>query len=227
MNKSVEINDFLWASRMFSFINYNEPANLSADQQVLDLQLFNEDLDNDDLEGADENEFYDEEIILDDVSLGLGKDIFIDQRPSSVNLWFLSNELWVAALILNGSSIFKSSFCDLAISEYFNFKFASYMFKSKATCVLKIVCAWVVNSSLLSLSSIIPALEWAEREAWDMNGVFFVGSWDLRRILTDYGFRFFPMLKQVPLSGYAQCVYDDYSKVVSYESIELSQGFRA
>ena len=42
---------------------------------------------------------------------------------------------------------------------------------------------------------------WLEREVWDMFGIFFFQHQDLRRILTDYGFKGFPLRKDFPLEG--------------------------
>lgn len=67
---------------------------------------------------------------------------------------------------------------------------------------------------------------WLEREIWDLFGIFFWGHQDLRRILTDYGFKGFPLRKDFPLSGFSEVRYDDEIKLVFYEPIELTQEFR-
>ena len=59
-----------------------------------------------------------------------------------------------------------------------------------------------------------------------MFGIFFYDHSDLRRILTDYGFDGFPLLKDYPLSGYMEVRYDDEVKRVVYEPVELKQEFR-
>ncbi len=65
-----------------------------------------------------------------------------------------------------------------------------------------------------------------EREVYDMFGVIFNLNEDLRRILTDYGFRGFPLRKDFPLTGYVESFYDDNQKRISYKLVELSQEYR-
>ena len=59
-----------------------------------------------------------------------------------------------------------------------------------------------------------------------MYGIFFKGNFDLRRILTDYGFDGFPLLKNFPLSGFFEFVYSNDLKKVSSKNIELTQQYR-
>jgi NADH:ubiquinone oxidoreductase subunit C len=67
---------------------------------------------------------------------------------------------------------------------------------------------------------------WLEREVWDMYGVAFSNNPDLRRILTDYGFKGHPLRRDFPLSGYFEINYNEDTKRVSYNLIELSQEYR-
>ena len=59
-----------------------------------------------------------------------------------------------------------------------------------------------------------------------MYGVLFDGNDDLRRILTDYGFRGHPLRKDFPLTGYVELRYSEEQKSVVYEPVKLAQDFR-
>lgn len=67
---------------------------------------------------------------------------------------------------------------------------------------------------------------WLERENWDLFGIFFFNNFDLRRLLTDYGFDGFPLRKDFPLTGFLEVRYDDELRSVIYEDLELMQEFR-
>lgn len=59
-----------------------------------------------------------------------------------------------------------------------------------------------------------------------MFGILFTQHSDLRRLLTDYGFEFFPLRKDFPLTGYFEIRYNDEIGLLSYELVELSQEYR-
>ena len=78
-----------------------------------------------------------------------------------------------------------------------------------------------------SVTSLYKNALWSERETWDLYGIFFKDHPDLRRILTDYGFEGYPLRKDFPLSGFTEVRYDESSKRVIYEPLEMPQEFRS
>jgi NADH-quinone oxidoreductase subunit C len=77
-----------------------------------------------------------------------------------------------------------------------------------------------------SVTDLWPVAGWLEREVYDMFGVLFAGNRDLRRILTDYGFRGHPFRKDFPLTGHVEMRYSEEAKRVMYEPVSLAQDFR-
>jgi NADH-quinone oxidoreductase subunit C len=74
---------------------------------------------------------------------------------------------------------------------------------------------------IASLIDIWPAVNWFEREAFDLYGVVFEGHPDLRRILTDYGFIGHPFRKDFPVSGHVEMRYDPDLKRVIYQPVSI------
>ena len=86
------------------------------------------------------------------------------------------------------------------------------------------VRAFCADDDMPLLPSLIPlwrAVNWYEREAFDMLGILFEGHNDLRRILTDYGFIGHPFRKDFPVSGYVEMRYDPEQKRVIYQPVTI------
>ena len=91
---------------------------------------------------------------------------------------------------------------------------------------IRIKAAVRLDEMVPSIIGIHPSANWFEREVFDMFGILFSGHPDLRRILTDYGFRGYPLRKDFPTTGYVEVRYDEAQKRVVYEPVSLVQEYR-
>jgi NADH-quinone oxidoreductase subunit C len=83
------------------------------------------------------------------------------------------------------------------------------------------------DKAVPTVTHLWPVAGWLEREVFDMYGVVFDGNTDLRRILTDYGFKGHPQRKDFPLTGYVEMWYSEEDKRVVYKPVKLAQDFRS
>ena len=92
----------------------------------------------------------------------------------------------------------------------------------------RLIVSYFINENEIinSLTKIFPAANWMEREVFDMYGINFKDHPDLRRILTDYNFKGFPLRKDFPLTGFDEVRYSEEEKKVKYEPVKLEQNYR-
>ena len=152
--------------------------------------------------------------------------------------------------------ILKDNITDLKFLQFFKIVKTSLLFKYKylndLTCSdnlnliekshrfsLIYIIQNIINTSKLIIirnlnkSSVITSLTllynsacWAEREIFDLFGIFFLNHPDLRKILTDYGFSGFPLCKDFPLTGYLELRYCEELKCIKYNKLKLMQEYR-
>lgn len=82
------------------------------------------------------------------------------------------------------------------------------------------------NEEVHTVDGVFNSACWFERETYDMYGIVFTNSKDLRRILTDYNFEGFPLRKDFPLTGNVELRYDQNRGEIVYEPVTLSQDYR-
>ncbi len=100
--------------------------------------------------------------------------------------------------------------------------FLSHELNLRVKLKIKVDEDQVVNS----ITKISPSANWMEREVFDMYGIKFKNHPDLRRILTDYGFKGHPLRKDFPLTGFNEVRYSEKEKKVIYEPVKLEQNYR-
>ena len=102
-----------------------------------------------------------------------------------------------------------------------------YLFLSHENNIrIKLLTKFVIDQTINSITKIFPSANWMEREVFDMYGVKFKNHPDLRRILTDYGFKGHPLRKDFPLTGFNEVRYSEKDKKVIYEPVKLEQNYR-
>ena len=91
---------------------------------------------------------------------------------------------------------------------------------------IKVSTQFQLDQTINSITKIFPSANWMEREVFDMYGIKFKNHPDLRRILTDYGFKGHPLRKDFPLTGFNEVRYSEKEKKVIYEPVKLEQNYR-
>ncbi len=149
-------------------------------------------------------------------------------------VFFKKQYLDFLAVFLKQSSVFKTEqlldlYCnDLLFMDVKHRFQINYVVLSVSTGVRVCFKYNLSNFEVVnSLSSYFSSSVWFEREVWDMYGILFYNNPDLRRILTDYGFKGFPLRKDFPLSGYVEILYDIEYKLLVFNFIELMQEYRS
>jgi NADH-quinone oxidoreductase subunit C len=102
------------------------------------------------------------------------------------------------------------SFIDLAGVDWpareQRFDVVYHLLSPRKNARIRIKLATDADTPVPSISDVFPAATWFEREAYDLYGILFSGNPDLRRILTDYGFRGYPLRKDFRLPAMSRSV---------------------
>jgi NADH:ubiquinone oxidoreductase subunit C len=112
------------------------------------------------------------------------------------------------------------------LSGYRRFALCYNLLSMKNNIRLLVRTRLLDDDTMKSITALYCNADWAEREVWDVHGIFFYGHPDLRRILTDYGFESHPLRKDFPLTGYKEVSYSDKQKIVIKKKVSLAQEYR-
>ena len=80
--------------------------------------------------------------------------------------------------------------------------------------------------NLTSITCLYPSACWVECEILDMFGIFFKNNYNLKKILTNYGFDGYPLRKDFPQIGYVEIKYNYNTKSLVYKPVQLIQNYR-
>lgn len=153
-------------------------------------------------------------------------DYFLDINEKNMFIFFSlisKNMICVYDQLMNMTCIDN---LNLSNSDKKRFTLIYILNSINTTSKLLIMLSFSLYTTLYSISSIYKASIWLEREIFDLFGVFFFQHPDLRRILTDYGFKGSPLRKDFPLTGYLELRYNESLKCVKYQRLKLLQEFR-
>ena len=141
------------------------------------------------------------------------------------------NNLHSVLLFLKSNTQCKfKQLIDIVPADYPNeekrFKIYYLLLSHENNSRIKISINFNIEEKIPSITKIYPSANWMEREVFDMYGIKFRNHPDLRRILTDYNFKGFPLRKDFPLTGFNEIRYSEKEKKVIYEPVKLEQNYR-
>ena len=87
---------------------------------------------------------------------------------------------------------------------------------------------WTIkkNENILSIKNLYNSAAFLEREVWDEFGIHFSNDFEIKRILTDYGFKGHPLKKDFPLTGFYECIFSFEKGRVKQKPISFLQEYR-
>lgn len=155
-------------------------------------------------------------------------------RTNELEFWIYADKLYPFCTIFKTHiSSQQNCLIDIVAQHFLNPKIKysiSYLFLNPKTGLRFRVLIAVNNEyqsfSVFSLVSLFKSANWLEREVWDMFGIVFFNHPDLRRILTDYGFKWAPLRKDFPLTGYKEVFWDEINQKLKSTPVILKQNYR-
>ena len=173
---------------------------------------------------------------LEDLNKLLNSELTTKIKNSSIE----NNELLIEVEVENISNVLlflktenKCGFrqlVDIVAADYLGedqrFRIYYLLLSHEKNLRIKVSINLSIDEKVPSIVKLYPSSNWMEREVFDMYGIKFKNHPDLRRILTDYNFKGFPLRKDFPLTGFNEVRYSEKEKKVIYEPVKLEQDYR-
>jgi NADH dehydrogenase (ubiquinone) Fe-S protein 3 len=144
--------------------------------------------------------------------------LYVPVKKLNQIAYFLKNHTFSQYTVLT-----DISGVDYPTRGLFRFDVVYFLLSIRYNSRIKLKIAIDEKTNVPSLTNIYMNANWSEREVFDLFGIQFENHTDLRRILTDYGFKGHPMKKDFPLVGFVEVRYDDTLSQIVYEPVQLSQ----
>jgi NADH-quinone oxidoreductase subunit C len=126
-------------------------------------------------------------------------------------------------ILKTNSNFLFNTLVDIAVIDYpwkKNRFYINYILRSDVYSKIIFICIKTnLKQNIYSMTNLFYSAAWIERECWDFFGIFFLLHKNLKRILTDYGFKGNPLRKDFPLMGYRELFFNSLSKYLSYRSL--------
>lgn len=142
-----------------------------------------------------------------------------------VDKYFLLNAL---TIMRYSTLLLFTSLTDITVIDYidskdnrFEINYILWNYRYEVRIMIRIYLT--VFETIPTVVSIYKSADWLEREIWDLYGIKIIGHHNLRRILTDYGFKGHPLRKDFPVMGYTEILYDDIIQSIKILPLEISQ----
>jgi NADH-quinone oxidoreductase subunit C len=130
-------------------------------------------------------------------------------------------------ILKKNSSFLFSVLIDIIVEDFPKKKkryYIKYFLRSlEYNKILQLIIKTKDYKPVFSIINFYKNAYWIEREAWDLYGIFFLYNRDLRRLLTDYGFRGNPFKKDFPLVGFLEIYFDFFFKKLKYKKVTITQ----
>jgi NADH-quinone oxidoreductase subunit C len=161
----------------------------------------------------------------------LVESVYFNDTTASLGVWADPSCLGSLLAFFKFNSSFRVIYVsDLVVADVLSFDdrfIVKYILQSLSPGFSFLINFQVTGFSFISSSQhLFASSGWAERECWDMFGLYFVGQYNLWRLLSDYGFAGFPLRKDFPLTGFLEIFYDARKKKLVRVPVELAQEYR-
>lgn len=156
-------------------------------------------------------------------------------------LYIYTTNLWQKAFIniLKYNSLFLDTFFVEGLVFEGKYSFLNNKLKNQALNVLNLIYIFflkqfnlklvfsissTLNQKIRTISNYFQNAQWPEREMSEMSGIYFFSKQDSRKLLLDYSFIGYPLLKLYPTTGFVELIFSFFNSWLIYVSLQFIAG---